>query len=78
MTVEATSVFHAAIYYCGACASRGGGSPVPKPDSMITVRVDGREYRVRVAGARAWANGKAERDAIQLLKETPGKKPSRA
>ena len=47
MEVEATSVFHAAIYYCGACAGRSGGPPVPTPATIITVRVDGREYRVR-------------------------------
>ena len=47
MEVEATSVFHAAIYYCGACAGRSGGPPVPTPTTIITVRVDGREYRVR-------------------------------
>jgi hypothetical protein len=41
MTVEASSVFHAAIYYCGAAG--GGGPPVPAPDNIITVRVDGRE-----------------------------------
>jgi len=47
MEVEATSVFHAAIYYCGACAGRSGGPPVPTGATIITVRVDGREYRVR-------------------------------
>ena len=47
MEVETTSVFHAAIYYCGACAGRSGGPPVPTPATIITVRVDGREYRVR-------------------------------
>src|SRR5262244_3412652 len=47
MEVEATSVFHAVIYYCGACAGRSGGPPVPTPATIITVRVDGREYRVR-------------------------------
>jgi hypothetical protein len=65
MTVEATSVFHAAIYYCGACAARSGGPPVPTPASIITVRVDGREYRVREGRMREWANAIAERDAVR-------------
>src|SRR5215831_18847932 len=47
MTVEASSIFHAAVYYWGACAGRSGGQPVPTPASIITLRVDGREYRVR-------------------------------
>src|SRR5215471_21817707 len=63
MTVEATSIYHAAIYYCGACAARSGGPPVPTPASIITVRVDGREYRVRAGRARDWANAIAERHA---------------
>ena len=63
MTVEATSVFHAAIYYCGACAGRSGRPPVPTPATIITVRVDGREYRVREGRVREWANAKAEQDA---------------
>jgi hypothetical protein len=63
MTVEATSVFHAAIYYCGACAARSGGPPVPTPATIITVRVDGREYRVREGRVREWANARAGRDA---------------
>jgi hypothetical protein len=63
MTVEASSVFHAAIYYCGACAARRGGPPVPTPASIITVRVDGREYRVREGRVRQWANAIAGRDA---------------
>jgi hypothetical protein len=63
MTVEATSVFHAAIYYCGACAGRSGGPPVPTPATIITVRVDGKEYRVREGRVREWANAIAERDA---------------
>src|SRR5262249_56921394 len=50
MEVEATSVFHAAIYYCGACAGRSGGPPVPTAASIITVRVDGRESRCEKAG----------------------------
>jgi hypothetical protein len=61
--VQATSVFHAAIYYCGACAGRSGGPPVPTPATIITVRVDGREYRVREGRMREWANAIAERDA---------------
>ena len=63
MEVEATSVFHAAIYYCGACAGRSGGPPVPTGATIITVRVDGREYRVREGRVREWANSKAEQDA---------------
>jgi hypothetical protein len=63
MTVEASSAFHAAIYYCGACAARGGGPPVPTPATIITVRVDGKEYRVREGRMREWANVIAERDA---------------
>src|SRR5262245_19190715 len=47
MEVEETSVFHAAIYYCGGCAGRSGGPPVPTGATIITVRVDGRAYRVR-------------------------------
>jgi len=47
MEVETTSIFHAAINYCGACAGRSGGPPVPTGATIITVRVDGREYRVR-------------------------------
>ena len=53
MTVQAMSVFHAAIYYCGACAGRGGGFPVPKPDTIIFVRVGERVYRVREERVRA-------------------------
>jgi hypothetical protein len=60
--IEATSIFHAAIYYCGACAARPGG-PRPARDSIITVRVDGKEYRVREERVREWANARAERDA---------------
>ena len=76
MTVEATSVYRAAIYYCGACAARGGGPPVPTPASIITVRVDGREYRVREGRVREWANAKAEQDAER--RKAPEKKPRRA
>jgi len=65
MEVEATSVFHAAIYYCGACAGRSGGPPVPTPASIITVRVDGREYRMREGRVREWANAIAEREAVR-------------
>src|SRR5215467_15430637 len=68
MTVEATSVYHAAIYYYGACVARGGGPPVPTPASIIMVRVDGREYRVRAGRAREWANAIAERDAERVPK----------
>jgi hypothetical protein len=75
MKVEAMSVFHAAIYYCGACAGRGSGFPVsgPEPSSPC---VDGREYRVREARVRDWANGKAEENMLRRL--AAGKKPGRA
>ena len=63
MEVETTSVFHAAISYFGACAGRSGGPPVPTGATIITVRVDGREYRVREGRVREWANAKAEQDA---------------
>ena len=76
MEVEATSVFHAAIYYCGACAGRSGGPPVPTPTTIITVRVDGREYRVREGQVRKWANAKAEQDADR--RKAPEKKLRRA
>ena len=76
MEVEATSVFHAAIYYCGACAGRSGGPPVPTPATIITVRVDGREYRVREGQVRKWANAKAEQDAER--RKAPEKKLRRA
>jgi hypothetical protein len=61
--VHATSVFHAAVYYCGACAARPGGPPAPEPHHFVTVRVTGKEYRVREQRVRDWANAKAERDA---------------
>src|SRR5215831_6320672 len=76
MTVEATSIFHAALYYCGACAGRSGGPPVPTPATIITVRVDGREYRVRAGRAREWAKAIAERDAER--RKAAEKKPRRA
>src|SRR5262245_14031483 len=65
MTVEASSVFHAAIYYCGASAGRSGGPHVPTAASMITVRVDGREYRVLEGRVREWANAIAAREAVR-------------
>ena len=76
MTVEASSIFHAAIYYCSACAGRGGGPPVPTAASIITVRVDGREYLVREGRVREWANAIAERDAER--RRAAEKKPRRA
>ena len=76
MTVEASSVFHAAIYYWGACAGRSGGPPVPTAASIITVRVDGKEYRVRAGRAQEWANAIAERDAER--RKAAEKKPRRA
>jgi hypothetical protein len=76
MEVQATSVFHAAIYYCGACAGRSGGPPVPTPATIITVRVDGREYRVREGRMREWANAIAERDAMR--RKAAEKKSKRA
>ena len=75
MTVEATSVFHAAILYCGACTSHSGGPPVPTAASIITVRVDGREYRVRAGRVREWANAKAEQDAVRRQAATKMKRP---
>ena len=76
MTVEATSVFHAAIYYCGACAGRSGGPPVPTGATIITVRVEGREYRLREGQVREWANARAEQDAER--RKAAGKNPRRA
>jgi hypothetical protein len=75
MEVEAMSVFHAAIYYCGVCAGHSGGPPVPTAASIITVRVDGREYRVRAGRVREWANAKAEQDARRRLSATKTKRP---
>ena len=72
MTVEASSVFNAAIYYCGAWAARSGGPPVPTPDSIITVCVDGKEYRVCGNGPMR----EAVRDAVQ--QQAAGKKLRRA
>lgn len=65
MEIEATSVFQAGIYYCGTCASRSSGPPAPTPATIITVCVDGREYRVRAAQVRQWANAKAQQDALR-------------
>src|SRR5215467_16271926 len=73
---RATSVFHAAIYYCGACAGRSGGPRVPTGATIITVRVDGREYRVREGRVREWANARAEQDAER--RKAAGKNPRRA
>jgi hypothetical protein len=67
MEVEATSVFHAAIHYCGACAARTGSPPRPEPRHVLIVRVDGKEYRVREQRVRDWANAKAGRDARARL-----------
>jgi hypothetical protein len=75
MTVEAVSVFHATIYYCGVCAGHSGGPPVPTAASIITGRVDGREYRVRAGRAREWANAKAEQDAVRRQAATKMKRP---
>jgi hypothetical protein len=61
MEVEAISVFRAAVYYCGACAAR------PGRDSIIMVRVDGREHRVRESRVNDWANRRAEADAQRRL-----------
>src|SRR5215831_18454647 len=76
MTVEASSIFHAAVFYMAACAERSGGPPVRTAASIITVRVDGREYRVRAGRAREWANAIAERDAER--RKAAEKKPRRA
>src|SRR5262245_20856824 len=76
MTVEATSLLHAAIYYIGACAARSGGPPKPEMDTLLTVRVDGKECRLTAAQAWRWANAIAERDAER--RKAAEKKPQRA
>src|SRR5215468_1355846 len=74
MEVEATSVFHAAIFYCGACAGRSGGPPVPTPATIITVRVDGREYRVREGRV---ITVRVDRRSTRCVKDGCGSGPTR-
>ena len=69
----AASVFEAACFYEVYCAAPPMGcKQVPRPteDTVFTVRVDGREYRVRRSKMMAWANARAERAAGRRAAQT--------
>jgi hypothetical protein len=62
----ASSVFEAAAFYEAFSAAPPMGCakfPRPSDDTVFTIRIDGREYRVRRSRMMAWANAKAEKAA---------------
>jgi hypothetical protein len=67
--IEASSVFEAACFYESYCGAPPMGCKPPprlRADTIFTVRVGDKDYRVRRGRMMAWANEKAEETARRL------------
>lgn len=60
ITVEANSVYHAAVLFYAQLAAPSPGLRLPKPE-MDTVLEVSPAYRVRLMDAMEWANREAKR-----------------
>ena len=60
ITVEANSVYHAAVLFYAQSAAPSPGMKLPKPE-MDTVLEVSPAYRVRLRDAMEWANREANR-----------------